>query len=507
MSTPETYTDNSASALERRRHVRQRLRPLAYLDIGADNGGIILDLSDEGMGIQTVAPLNDQKEVDLRIRLTHPQAHLESAAEIIWLSPGHQQAGVRFLGMSSEARVQIHEWIRAQLSPSGPWQKSASRIEAVGDSPRKQEAAQATRKDKWLSLMDELEGRQPLVENPQSVEMTKETGHASPMVQADSRGFIAHRNVLTDAGQKETPIHGARSNAKPPAAIPPAAIPHDALEGSASPGESVEPPASVAGANAQAATKASAMSVPFPPTRSSNARRWPASAILLASICVLCFGIGMWVRHPDNHTALKQPPGEPRVVVPDVVAKGTRSKRPRVNREKVHAHDATASSVMDNRQHKVALTASPPAADSNPPSNPAKESSTPLMTAKPAENKPPSASAPATQASDPSLVVPRIVAGRKLRPSDRFNPCHLTYRVEPAYPAVAQQQRIEGAVKIHQVIGADGSVQSIKLLTGPPLLVPAAMEAAKYWRYLPALLNGQPVETEQDIEINFRLPR
>ena len=129
------------------------------------------------------------------------------------------------------------------------------------------------------------------------------------------------------------------------------------------------------------------------------------------------------------------------------------------------------------------------------------------MTAKPAENKPPSASAPATQASDPSLVVPRIVAGRKLRPSDRFNPCHLTYRVEPAYPAVAQQQRIEGAVKIHQVIGADGSVQSIKLLTGPPLLVPAAMEAAKYWRYLPALLNGQPVETEQDIEINFRLPR
>lgn len=217
----------------------------------------------------------------------------------------------------------------------------------------------------------------------------------------------------------------------------------------------------------------------------------------------------MWVRHPGSQTVLTQPPREPTVAVPvaelppDVVAKGTGSKRPSVNREKVHAHDATASSVLDNRQHKVALTASPPTADSNPQSTPAKETSTLLMVAKP-ENKP--ASAPTTQASDRTFVAPRIVAGRKLRPSDRFNPCHLTYRVEPAYSVEAQQQRIEGVVKIHQVIGADGSVQSMKLLTGPALLVPAAMEAAKYWRYLPALLNGQPVETEQDIEIDFRLP-
>jgi TonB family protein len=80
------------------------------------------------------------------------------------------------------------------------------------------------------------------------------------------------------------------------------------------------------------------------------------------------------------------------------------------------------------------------------------------------------------------------------------------YRVEPAYPPEAQQQRIEGAVKIHLLIGADGTVHSMKLLGGSPLLAPAAMDAAKYWQYLPALLNGQPVETEQDIQIDFRLP-
>jgi len=55
-------------------------------------------------------------------------------------------------------------------------------------------------------------------------------------------------------------------------------------------------------------------------------------------------------------------------------------------------------------------------------------------------------------------------------------------------------------------IGADGTVRSMKLLSGSPLLAPAAMDAANYWQYLPALLNGKPVETDQDIEIDFRLP-
>jgi len=62
-------------------------------------------------------------------------------------------------------------------------------------------------------------------------------------------------------------------------------------------------------------------------------------------------------------------------------------------------------------------------------------------------------------------------------------------------------------VKIHLVVAADGTVSNTEVLSGPPRLAPAAIDAAKYWRYLPALLNGQPVESEQDVEINFHLPR
>jgi hypothetical protein len=85
----------------------------------------------------------------------------------------------------------------------------------------------------------------------------------------------------------------------------------------------------------------------------------------------------------------------------------------------------------------------------------------------------------------PSRPAPRIVAGLILKPSDRVNPCYLAYRVEAAYPLEAQEQRIEGVVKIQQVIGTDSRVPSVRLLSGPPKLFSAAQEAARYGRRLP----------------------
>lgn len=63
----------------------------------------------------------------------------------------------------------------------------------------------------------------------------------------------------------------------------------------------------------------------------------------------------------------------------------------------------------------------------------------------------------------------------------------------------------EGIVKMHGIIGRDGKVRSLTLVSGPPLLASAAMSAVRDWRYIPAILNGQPIETEQDMSIDFRL--
>jgi TonB family protein len=83
----------------------------------------------------------------------------------------------------------------------------------------------------------------------------------------------------------------------------------------------------------------------------------------------------------------------------------------------------------------------------------------------------------------------------------------LLRRVDPSHPLEAEQQRIEGTVRLHAVIGKDGKIQSLETISGPPLLVEAAETAVREWRYGPTLLDGHPIETQADINLVFRLPR
>jgi TonB family protein len=92
-------------------------------------------------------------------------------------------------------------------------------------------------------------------------------------------------------------------------------------------------------------------------------------------------------------------------------------------------------------------------------------------------------------------------------PSDRMVAAYLIYRVEPIYPRSALQLGIEGTVKIHATVGRDGTVKNLKVVSGPSLLTSAAMDAAQYWRYIPALRNGEPIETDAEISIEFHRPR
>src|SRR3984885_14077434 len=78
--------------------------------------------------------------------------------------------------------------------------------------------------------------------------------------------------------------------------------------------------------------------------------------------------------------------------------------------------------------------------------------------------------------------------------------------VEPVYPLDARQARLEGTVKLHVVVGANGEVESFHPISGPESLAHAAMIAVREWRYKPTLLNGKAVETQEDVTFVFRLP-
>ena len=77
--------------------------------------------------------------------------------------------------------------------------------------------------------------------------------------------------------------------------------------------------------------------------------------------------------------------------------------------------------------------------------------------------------------------------------------------IQPRYPAIAQQARIQGTVVVSALIGADGRIASLHVLSGSPLLVPAATQAIQRARYRPWTLNGQPVEVETTISVVFSL--
>jgi TonB family protein len=86
-------------------------------------------------------------------------------------------------------------------------------------------------------------------------------------------------------------------------------------------------------------------------------------------------------------------------------------------------------------------------------------------------------------------------------------PVHATLvrRIEPVYPPAARQARLEGKVRFRALINLDGSVQEVKIVSGDPLLVSAAIDAVQQWVYSPVFVNGKASPAWTDIEISFRL--
>ena len=81
----------------------------------------------------------------------------------------------------------------------------------------------------------------------------------------------------------------------------------------------------------------------------------------------------------------------------------------------------------------------------------------------------------------------------------------LIKKVEPKYPEEAHKKHVEGTIVLKAIISPEGDVQDLTVISGDPLLVPAALEAAKQWKYKPYLLNGQPIEVETKIMVVFQL--
>jgi protein TonB len=98
-------------------------------------------------------------------------------------------------------------------------------------------------------------------------------------------------------------------------------------------------------------------------------------------------------------------------------------------------------------------------------------------------------------------VVSRLAVGGNVLAAQILN------RVQPVYPPLARQARIDGVVQLHGVISREGRIVSLRVISGHPLLTKAALDAVSQWTYKPTFLNGQPIEVEAPIEVRFVLSR
>jgi protein TonB len=96
---------------------------------------------------------------------------------------------------------------------------------------------------------------------------------------------------------------------------------------------------------------------------------------------------------------------------------------------------------------------------------------------------------------------------KRIRQGGMVEAAKLISRPEPIYPDLARQAGIQGDVVLHAIIGTDGRILELRVVTGSPLLVRAAVDAVQQWRYRPTLLDGEPVEVETTITVTFILGR
>lgn len=107
--------------------------------------------------------------------------------------------------------------------------------------------------------------------------------------------------------------------------------------------------------------------------------------------------------------------------------------------------------------------------------------------------------------SSTPVAVPKVATPTRVRVSAGVQEGMIIHRVQPTYPPLARQARIYGSVVLQAVISKGGTIEGLHLVSGHPMLAPAAIDAVKQCRYRPYILNGEPVEVETQITVNFTL--
>jgi protein TonB len=499
--TPDPQT------VERRSHPRKRLDQLAYIGFGPDTGGVLLDISEEGLRCQIVGAVVEGDRCRLKFALPGRSSAIEVNGEVVWSNNSKQGGGVHLLGLGSDVRQDLRQWIDEALA-SREAKKPAS---PAGVRARKAGAAHAPKPG-----TSEVAGAQP------AAEKEIETQAAAPQP-------LAPEKPASPPAEVHTPIKPAFETVA------------EAL------GSSVATRRTVAAAVQEPAMKPRERN-PVRPLSVSHVEKWNLPFLRVAVLAVLagCALAGLAAlafsgfdprmlsefskvfsdaqTHADLGTgkaAPLVPPLANDLASPTTEAQPEEISQPNItNNNNTAVADLPLSANQDIRPKAPAVNNPPAKTPANVmPAKPANRQRLPLVLSRPhATASAPRASAvpeafvapslPAAPLMDmPALRSPTLEAPKPVRPqaSAAYQEPRLLVRVEPVYSNVARQMRLQGTVGVSATIGTNGLLHSVECTGGNAVLCRIAVEAVAKWRYQPATSDGQPVEAPALINFNFEL--
>lgn len=543
----------------RRQHPRRKPDDLTYLNMGPDNGGFLLDVSETGVGFQGIISLQDGQVMDVRFKLPGSKTPMRATAQFVRSGISEKGGGLRFAELPEEGREQIRRWVAGeelvQEAPSGP-------ADTVAE-------ANGVAESGWSKTVTD-EGTSSL-----AAELAKVGAEASPETPAEPAQL---GGVLVPVPTQDAPTLDPEKfpNLQNIASGQPAATSRPEIE--ALPGETSPAPAS----NAQDNANASKIT--------GVAARWAIEEPRLPAV----IGSPNSIVPKSSRTIGGLPAnGQTVVLTPKLFttpAKAAATKGPSkpgrqgltplqaaklqgVARQSVGAGEQilqftaglatgwltlaaiAAGLIYTGQLRGPELSTAPTSASSTSTPPDAKsfqmqivdlndrrwtiampspdDGAPPGQASPPGQQAAPSASSTATgvarlstgyAVSRPSALAletrapaaiaepsagaslaatPEPAVSRSGVPASSFRPATLVSRVEPVYPKDARSEHGQSSVQIMATIGKDGVPRTLRYISGQPQLAAAAIAAVEHWRYKPATLDGQAQESQIIITVNF----
>jgi TonB family protein len=528
--------DGEVRSTERR--ARKRWYPASpiLINLNGGNDAVVSDISEDGLALAWATTLPNSPLYNMQVQFLGSPHPLEVCCQIAWKRETQKKVGIQFVGLTEEARQHIRNWISEQASPSDLqrvideiYAKQSQRLETPNALQRgimipvasiSGEVAGKHEKTSLLSpaATSTLSSADPPVAVPRT--------YARVGLRPNKKAPRPRWRLASDQGspgalrrRRETfLILALLAGFAVLTLIKGAAVQHNAGGETIADLTQKTPVLREAVKPVTAPPVTTSPSVPNPPAIKAQAHVpvvEPPSAERVKSI------LDTSPKHSPRATIPAKKP------LPTIAVKtpshGLESMATRGQSTKelprVVANLKISPVKKTQQQGSSSLPPTPPQLESKI-EQPATLAPLPSRDVQPAEPESkasavPVAKQPATPANItgavavladpyPSLRIPNV-SSKKQRQGTSLQLGHLLSRVEPIYPEDAKQQGIQGTVKLHAIIDRHGSVENLQSVNGPPILVAAAMNAVRQWRFSETLLAGHSVETEEDIDIVFRL--